>query len=187
MSRCEEMRERLDDWLDGLLDQAVQDRVALHLRECADCRRFFEQHRQIEQGVWQLGQAANRLASVPVADKRVKTHWRSVLHIAAAVLVVVTTGFIALQYRHAGQPTPRPLGHSVSLAQARRSRLLPQEPPAAHAAPSDFSVTVDDSYMAVRLKSSNPRIQIVWLYPMVQPAKPQSDDDNGDVNDTSSG
>ena len=187
MSRCEETRGRLDDWLDGLLDQVVQEHVARHLRECADCRRFFEQHRQIEQDVWRLGLAADRLASAPADGNRVKTHWRSVLRIAAAVLVVVTTGFIALQYRHAGHTTPSHPDRGVLSGKTPVNRSLRRMAPPAHAAPSDFSVTVDDSYMAVRLESSNPRIQIVWLYPMAQPAKPQGDDDGGDVNDTSIG
>lgn len=186
MNRCHEIKDRLDDWLDGLLEPAEQEGVAAHLQDCAACRRLFERRREIEEGVLRLGQAADRLASAPPVGKSVPLRWRSVLRIAAAVLVVVTTGFVALQYRHAGRPMPTPPGRSVLSGEARESRSLPKESPTANEAPSEFSVTVDDSYMAVRLESSNPRIQIVWFYPMVQPAEPEGDDDEGDVDDVSS-
>jgi len=186
MIRCDEIKRHLDDWLDDLLAPTEQHRVASHLQDCADCRRLFERHREITEQVWALGQAADRLAAAPAESRRAKPPWISVLRIAAAVLVVVTTGFVALQFRRAGGPIPAPLGRGGSSGEATAGRSLPKESFPVKEAPSDFSVTVDDSYMAVRLESSNPRIQIVWLYPMVQPAEPESGDDDGDANDTSS-
>ncbi len=54
MPDCDAIREQLSAYLDGELTQQQRQRIAVHLEDCADCRRIYEDFRTLRQQVREL-------------------------------------------------------------------------------------------------------------------------------------
>jgi len=65
MLRCDELTERVTDYLERQLSLAPKLEIYLHLRRCRDCRTYFE---QMEQTVRLLGQLPAPHSSAEVSD-----------------------------------------------------------------------------------------------------------------------
>lgn len=147
--------ERLDAYLDGELDAAARSRFEEHLAACDSCRQMVALDRRI---------GATLAAAQPVAPRGLKERidrrlrraqfhraaQRSALLAAAAALIAV--GFWASQRREQGEsPIQPPV--AVTAKPAVRIRFADE-----------------DSVIAMPLKSKNPRVTIVWVYPAVRAA-----------------
>lgn len=169
MNGCHEIQGHLDDWLDGLLEPAEQQRVAAHLQDCAACRRLFERHQAISDGLQALGQLADRMAAPPREADRPARRWQRVGRVAAAVLIVGTIGAGAAWYRLAQRADslvhapggPRQTG-TIEGEHVGPSTIPEQREALIH-------LVKGDDRMVVRLPSKNPRVQIIWLYDQVRP------------------
>jgi anti-sigma factor RsiW len=153
MSRCDDIRAGLDDWLDGPADAGLRREINAHLGECADCASFFEQHRRLAADLGALAGAAERMAeAAPRPARSGRQPWRLRWYAAAVVLLGVAIGV----YRAAPWREDQPL----RLAEVSPGVGTGDRPEAS----SGFQVTFPDHRLAVVLESANPRVHIVWLY-----------------------
>lgn len=120
MTDCRYGRERLDDYLDGALDQATRDAVDAHLAGCAACaeevralRALLDQARRLPRsltpppGVWAGIDRRLDDGMVRGRIRRVVTLRPVTLAAAAAVLVLLTAGLTVVAVRRvAGPPVP---------------------------------------------------------------------------------
>jgi hypothetical protein len=95
---CDQVTDRLDDWLAGRLDPGMARTVDAHLAGCASCRLDAEASRTVASALPHLSRDVapsrelwtgieRRLAGAPVA------HWRRGLAVAA-VFALVTTAWL---------------------------------------------------------------------------------------------
>lgn len=167
MDPCSEFQERFDDWLDDCL--SATDRAAFegHLKTCDACRRFFDYHDALANDLKALGRAADRMAATRTTARPVSRHKIGILQIAAVIVLFIVPGMIIKRvwFDRVGQPT-----QVVSNDPRERSEEKPDDPGDQSARPSDssgFHFSHDDDRLAVRMKSDNPRVHIVWLYDTV--------------------
>ncbi len=145
MTPCKNIRAALDDWLDDRADAQVRAEIDTHLAKCDDCARFFKHHRELADDLLALAGAANRIADAPTGiarprRRRSRTAWG----VAAAIFLLIGAGMYVARFRQDGIVTPPP---------ERRMAELPA-----------FHVKVPEKKLAVPIKSTNPRIHIVWFY-----------------------
>ncbi len=69
LPRCDEVSERLSEFLDGELDESWRSRVVLHLAICGACARFASE-------LAVTVQALHGLASNPFRPPRAPSGWR---------------------------------------------------------------------------------------------------------------
>lgn len=111
---CDAARDRLDDFVDGALEQGERESVEQHLRLCGDCRREELQLRAL------IAEAAALSAEVPppsdlwpAIERRIRPAargaWLRSLAAAACVALAVATALIARAPQPAG-----PAGASVT-------------------------------------------------------------------------
>lgn len=174
MDDCCEIRDRLDDWLDGVLKPSQYEGIEAHLRSCADCREFFQRHEALAEDLFTLGGAADQIASAPAKTEIAKPKWSYLLRIAAAILLAVTVGIASTQYWSGRQREV--LVQDISVPKEMSGGLQQEK----------FHLDLSDNRMVVRMKSGDPLMHIVWLYETVQlPFSPDDKDDDSSVSPSS--
>lgn len=161
---CEKTRVRMDDWLDGLLDEKVHGEVKDHLAFCDECRAMFKRHLDLQGDLAALGAIAERIAAAgpgAAAGRR----WRGI-RIAvgvAAVMALFATGYLITQENHLED---RP-GVREQIAHGKRpaSELTALGDLMVRSAGSD-AVQIKDgpNCVAVSVETSNPKVHLVWIY-----------------------
>ncbi len=169
MSRCDDIRAGLGDWLDGLADAGLRGEIDAHLGGCADCADFFEQHRRLAADLGALAGAAERMAAAaPLPARSGVRAWRLRWYAAAVVLLGVAVGVYRASPWREDQPQ--------EFAEVSPGVGAGDRPEAW----SGFQVTVPAHRLAVTLESANPRVHIVWLYDEVLPPDDSTGDGAGD-------
>lgn len=174
---CTEVREALDDLVDGLLPEARRGEVQAHLRTCPACRRMQAELEAICAGLDWLGQHSAALletAEMSPAESasarplrisggrhggRVRRLWLIPSAIAAGVLLVA-----GLRWMLPLAGPPAPLDHPAELSATASSS------PGA-AAPFRFELAEGsrEQYVAVPQASRRPGVHVVWLYAIPKP------------------
>jgi len=193
MRNCPSIQDRLDDWLDGLVDVEVREEIDRHLAACPCCAAIFERHRRLAENLRSLGCAGDRLAdaarpqasSAPSASRWPRpSHrwvgWQRPLATAATVILAVTIGFYILLPSRTGAP----IGSRAALEPTRTANQEDSraaETAAATAVPSASScyVRAEASRMVVQMPTSNPRVHLVWLYDQIPAPKPPVEENRG--------
>ena len=67
---CGEFRERIDDYMDGLLDEALHARMDAHACECTQCSGLLKQAMEIKAALADLDDEAPVPAEVSAAWRR---------------------------------------------------------------------------------------------------------------------
>lgn len=183
MLGCEKNRVRLDDWLDGLLDESARGEVNDHLAFCDDCRALFKRHLDLQGDLVELGALGDEIATGESrsASRRSWRFGRFAATVAAAVILIGTGTLLTRSMWSAREPgsaenpvpsiaasdQPLPLGDlMVSRIDANR-----------------ISLKGGPECVAVNVQTSNPKIQIVWLYGECQsPATPVKDESDTQLN-----
>ena len=99
---CEEFRERLDEYIDGMADESLQARMDTHAEECAACAELLKQAMDIRFALGDLEEEITPPAFTSAAWKRavrleaekkrrkdVRRNWRAFAMVAAALAVWV--------------------------------------------------------------------------------------------------
>jgi len=122
MSTCEDVRERLDDFVDGLLEPAEAAAVAGHLEGCASCR---EEERALRALLRDAAALADTVAPPrdlwPAIERRLRHGsgaWLRGLAAAAALLVAVGGALLART-----APAPAPSGPETAVQLDGTGRL----------------------------------------------------------------
>lgn len=165
MNTCEMTLLKLDDWLDGMLDESDRAAIRAHMAECEACRAAFCAAETLQANLCVLGAAADAIASTPRVQRRHVAISRATLWRIAAALVIAAGGFWAARLTMNAQRTGRGSANDaqrpVQLSPAHQVAALEVET----SPRDDVRVSADGDVMAVRIKSSNPRVHIVVLYP----------------------
>jgi anti-sigma factor RsiW len=147
--------EQLDEYLLDLLPLAERQAFAKHLEHCARCRAELAVQRRVDQ---LLAQAAELELAPPLAiyaagrrGSRRRWRWAGVGAVAGSVALA------AAWWNWADIATP--------------PRTVAGKAPPAVEQPSRPKVTVQlaDNVIARPIESSDPRVTIVWTYPVVRP------------------
>lgn len=149
---------QLDDYLDGDLDAASRRAFEAHLRACDACRQSAEFAQRTEQLL-----AASRPVAPAGLVERIDRRLRRerVLQIGqrcgllAAAVVLIVLGFWGSRGRETGVVPVPPPSQQVAVAPERDVRIRFSE---------------DEPVIAMPLKSKNPQVTIVWVYPEVRRA-----------------
>jgi len=184
MDLCGEIRERFDDWLEDSLSDADRKTIEGHLKACDACRRFFDYHETLANDLMALGRAADRMAAGRTAAKPVSHDRIRPLQVAAIIALFIVPGMIIKRvlFDQVGQPT-----QVVSNDPRERAEERPDDPGDQSARPpdsSDFHFSHDDDRLAVRMKSDNPRVHIVWLYDTIPPPEDGGNENNPSGSDS---
>ncbi|MCA9256451.1 MAG: zf-HC2 domain-containing protein [Phycisphaerales bacterium] len=150
---CDHFRARLDDWLDGTIEDADRSRIEAHLADCQACASMASAERRLTMDLSILNDLGNRIAHQAVeAPPQTKPRTRfNPGRIAAAVAILVGGGYAAVQFatRTPGVKESSDIDVNVeSPAPIQTTFMMPR----------------DDTRMSVRMPSENPRVHIVWLY-----------------------
>jgi len=154
----------LDDYLEGALATDERRLFVDHLRHCADCLRKIEEQRRLEE----LLQRATRHATPEPAglveriERRLQRQARRrslvwVSGIAASLMLAL--GVAAWLQRLASSSHEQP---ETSVNRTAETIALP---PAAERPLARVTVTSSGQVVAVPVKSRDPAVTIVWLYP----------------------
>ncbi len=161
---CQHVCDRLDDWLDGLLDAVERSAIEDHLSRCSSCRDAFHLQQKLASDLFKLGGVADRIASEPAKRVRTITWPRIFMRIAAAIgfAVGITTG--TLWYRH--RPTAvTDISSSIAIHSSPNEQVNPRA--------LELHMPPEDKRLVVNVESKNPKIHIVWLYETIQkPSEP---------------
>lgn len=167
MTRCQDIRARLDDWADDLLGDAQRREVGAHCAACPECASLFDAAarnagpdlpaaRELTAGLRELAVLADRIAEQPLVERRAS--WgraRNVGRVAAAIALAAGLGWL-MWTRGANQMAPlrdAPRIVETSLVAAPQATRV-----------TEFELIVHDGRVAMPLKSDDARIHVVWLY-----------------------
>jgi len=154
----------LDDYLEDAL--AIRERYTFlaHLEQCADCSRKIDEQRRLEE----LVKRATLQATPVPADlverierrllrktRRARVAWVSALA-ASVVLALGVTGWIVRSL---------PRAHEVAKGSTTAASIEVPEEAVATNAPAHVTVTSPSEIVAVPVKSRDPAVTIVWLFP----------------------
>jgi len=167
---CEEYREHWHRRLDGLSHDSAADR---HCTECSACRAYVAQMERLTDVLGELRRESESVgaeraaiadASVPRRrHRRSAGGWFRAVRIAASLAIVVGAVTYLSIPRASRERVDRPSPDGESTADA--------DPGAAGQAGLGITLTGEsaDQYLAVAAKAENPRVQVYWLYPTLQP------------------
>jgi anti-sigma factor RsiW len=168
--------EQLDAYLDRALTD--RDRTAFegHLSQCGPCRQAVEEQARLAQ---LLQQATAELEPIPTGlaeriDRRLRAahrrrvvRWAGGLAAAAVVLALLVGGWLGTRTPDALMPTTRQVE-------------APPEPAPPEPNPPAPAVTVafpgQSDVLAVPIKTDNPNVTIIWVYPALKPTAQLSAD-----------
>ncbi len=183
MMGCEKTRIRLDDWLDGLLDESARGEVNDHLAFCDECRALFKRQLDLQGDLVELGALADRIATGEsrTASRRSWRVGRVAATAAAAIMLVWAGTHFARSWRIAQEPGR---GESPVLPIAASEQPLPLgDLMVSRIDANQISIKGGPECVAVNVQTSNPKIQIVWLYGECQsPATPAKDETDTKLN-----
>ena len=156
MNACAACREQIDLRMDGMLDAALQSKLADHLSQCAACRRYDAAQQALSGNLAALSRVADALAVQQPRKSRVIPNWMHVGRVAAALVfaVLCTWSFVR---RPSIYPDvdPRPI-------------------PRVSRPPVQLAVSVEpvdnERRIAIPIETDNPRVHMVWLYDSDSPA-----------------
>jgi len=150
---CDHFNRRIDDWLDGTLEDADRSRIDAHLAACSSCASMAAAERRMATDLSMLNDVGNRIAHQGVAAPPESTPRRRLnpVRIAAALAILVGGGYAAI---HFATRTPSVNDSSDIAANVEESGPIK----------TTFMMPRDDTRMSVRMPSDNPRVHIVWLY-----------------------
>lgn len=166
---CERFRRQLDARLDDELSRDERAELEQHLDTCEACSSFFEQAGTISNRLTALGSAADVIASTPGSLRVHRSPFaRPIVRIAAAIALLAAAG---LAWRFGPH-------RSETLVPRTQVAILDTKPeatpPAAEATePDGLVVATATPTLAVRMKSNNPRVQIVMFYEPIAAADAQ--------------
>jgi anti-sigma factor RsiW len=145
--------DQLDDYMLGLLEAEARAAFASHLASCTCCQRELELQRRID-GL--LGQAADLEPAPPLGlrfQRRLRVQ-RYVRWGALAGLLLAAAWFTwpRVEPRNGGAIATAPMG--------------------AGPAPAKVSVQLSGNVIARPMESNDPRVTIVWTYPVLE-ARPR--------------
>jgi len=186
MLGCEKNRVRLDDWLDGLLDESARGEVNDHLAFCDECRALFKRELELQGDLVELGALGDEIATGESrsASKRSWRFGRFAATVAAAVILIGTGTLLTRSLRSAREsgsvenpvPSIAASDHPLPLGDLMVSRIDSNRVNIKGGGPE---------CVAVNVQTSNPKIQIVWLYGECQsPAIPAKDETDTQLNPT---
>lgn len=175
--------DQLDDYLLGWFSADEASAFERHLLECPSCRQEQELQRQID-GVFAGGDrlldpipeglVARTRAKVRAVRRRRVRRWA--LAVAASVLALVAIGRVVANY--GCWPVDEQVA-ATEEAERPESRAPPEAPASLHepaAAPARIAMTDPSTGIVVDLKTKDPRITFVWVYPTVQPESGAGED-----------
>jgi anti-sigma factor RsiW len=159
---------QLDDYLEGELDEAQRAAFELHLTDCEDCRGQVAFASQLNG--WLAGAQDGSAPPQLVARIEHRLRWatRKAYAWRMAVGALAASLLVGLGLWRLGG-NRQPLANRAPVVKSARPQPLPAAPPATMPVRISFH---PDANMIVRpLKSTNPRVSIVWVYPTVRVAQ----------------
>lgn len=167
---CDAASQHLDDWLDGVLSDETRDAVDAHVETCDACRALFAGYESLTVDLATLGAIADRIADEkpsesPVALPRpgVGIRWGWGLRIAASI--AIAAGAALATWSAWTAPSQRgTLVQDVDDTDGQRV----VSPPGSIAPVLRFALAEDNDPLVVPVKTDNPRIHMVWLYPSIK-------------------
>lgn len=171
--------EQLDAYLSGSLGNSERDEFAAHLELCAECRREVELDGRID------GLVAAAVAQQPVPEKllpRVSTRIRrvrrrrrvvAVLSVAAVVVACVAVGRLVFDRgnnRVTAPPINPPVVQKTRPERRDVKRHLAQRPVQPAPERPHVRVELPDDTIGVPVKTENPNVTIIMVYPTVSTA-----------------
>jgi anti-sigma factor RsiW len=149
---CEAHCDQLDDYLDGELDAAAHRRFETHVAACGACRQAVAQAAHLDQLLAKARPVAppgltDRIALRIRRERNTRLAMRSGLLVAASLLIAL--GIWSQRGENPVAPGDAP---QVAVTPAPQVRIE---------FPDDAPVIV------MPLKSKNPKVSIVWVYPTV--------------------
>lgn len=183
MMGCEKTRVRLDDWLDGLLDEPARGEVNDHLAFCNECRALFKRQLDLQGDLVEIGALADRIATgeFRTASRRRWRFGRFAATVAAAVILIGTGTLLTRLLRISPEPgsAEKPV---PSIAASDRIEPL-GDLMVSRIDANRININGGPECVAVNVHSSDPKIQIVWLYGECQsPATPVKDETDTKLN-----
>lgn len=165
---CETCRRRLDDYLDGALAGAERRLVDTHLEACSRCRAEFDRFRLMDEDLCSLGVAADRLAAAESGARPARSH-RAWWRVAAAVAIAVGLAAVGVRHGPALRQPDTQRGDRVISDGGSADSPVQGGRTTKEIGGSGFCIVQKDRRIAVRMRSENPRVHIVWLYESVAP------------------
>ncbi len=165
--KCQDVLERIDDFVDGDLSEAEFQEVELHLASCAACRAEERELRALlaeaaalpkeippDRELWSgiAGRIGGRTASVvPFVPRRVPAWGLAGLAAAAAVVVAIAASLVHTPATGTGAPGTKLAAHSSGAAVPV---AYPAEPAALQAAEADYVSATRDLMTALDARRS---------------------------------
>ncbi|MCK6483599.1 MAG: zf-HC2 domain-containing protein [Phycisphaerae bacterium] len=181
MTRCQDIRARLDDWADGLLGDAQRREVDDHCAACPECARIFvaaardagndlPASLELTAGLRELAFVADRIAEQPLVARRASWHRaRNIWRAAAAIALAAGLGWL-IWPGGARQSTESRDGPRIAEMPVAASPDSNRDALAVGAGSraTEFELIVHDGRVAMPMKSDDARIHVVWLFEPVR-------------------
>jgi len=157
---CDRFRQQLDAWLDDELCPEERAKLRRHLDACEACSSFFAQAGTISNRLTALSSAADVIASTQGSSRVHRSQLaHPIVRIAAAIALMAVAGLAWRFGLHRSEPPITPVQVVIRDISPRAT------PPSAEASdPDGLVVATANATLAVRMKSDNPRVQIVMFY-----------------------
>ncbi len=151
---CREVRQRLNDWIDGLAD-GCEAQLDGHLADCPECRCY---RRQMEQLMGALDYLREVSETPPV--RRPRSILWPLIRVAAVLLVVIGASAYVAKTRFVSEPSPA-VQDVASTADQRATtpRVRVQ-----------LQGNSRQRTLVVETPTEQPGVHLFVLYPTVQPA-----------------
>ncbi len=166
--RCQDARDLIHDRIDGVAEASAIEALDAHVDICADCRRYADQMRALNDAFDQL----RRESEIPQAPA---APWYGRLaRIAAAVLIAAGAGWYLIRSRPSDDRAP-----VVRIAHSPVEPTQAVQPPRGASPMPVASVELTgksaSSFVAMPRESGHPRVHVYILYPVSQAAVARGD------------
>jgi anti-sigma factor RsiW len=169
--------EHLDAYVGGWLSDDRTVAFEAHLNDCAACREEIRRQRRIDrllrEGTRQLEPIPSALVDRIEGQLGVIRRRRAVGAAGGTACAAALLLGVGLWLTTAGYRTSPPLEVAVekrpSPTADDRQPVPPQQPPAEVQPSTEIAMVDASTAIVVPLKTSDPNVSIVWIYPTVKP------------------
>ncbi|MHC4441891.1 MAG: anti-sigma factor family protein [Planctomycetota bacterium] len=176
---CRTAKKYIQLDLDYQLDEPRQAALQQHLIACSSCRQQQQQLLAIKSAIHQLAHGEYTMGrdSLPSHSLNFEQPrqfpWPTAIAAAAAITLLIT-GWLTLNIPQTDSRPQQPVIAKTQKVEHPLAAAIPK-------LPENVRVTFDNDVISVPIKSDNPNVTILWVYPAIKTAdKPDNPNDQPD-------